>query len=286
MRVAIPGLAPLGVGFNNVAGNYFSLMGTRVLAGRGIDTNDREGGPLVVVVSQQLARQVFAGRSAVGQWISVDGKMRQVVGIAEDGPSNAIHETPAPYLYLPFAQMTPDDITLIVETASDPTTLAQAARQDLKRFDPGSTVYSLNTLHRHMQQALAWDRMMATLTSGLGIFGFVLTAAGLFGVIQYAVNRRTREIGLRVSLGAEPAEIKKMVLAESLRMAAWGIPMGLLILGATAWSTRSMVMGVTPLNPLTYLMSAGAAVVVALSAAWFPARRATQVDPMTALRSE
>ena len=142
------------------------------------------------------------------------------------------------------------------------------------------------TLRQHMQLALTMDQMMAVFSTGLGIFGFALTVAGLFGVIQYAVNRRTREIGLRMSLGAQPAAIKKMVLAESLRMAAWGIPAGLLLLAATAWSVRSMVLGVTPLDPLTYVTSAAVAVVVALTAAWLPARRATHVDPMSALRSE
>src|SRR5579864_4045122 len=286
VRVEIPGQAPLGVALNNVAGNYFSVMGTRVLAGRGIDANDREKGPLVVVVSQHFSRQVFSGRNPLGEWISVEGKKRQIVGVSEDGPSNALHEKPQPFLYLPFAQMPSDDITLMVETAGEPGALAQAARIELKRFDPGAIVFSLTTLRQHMQQALTMDQMMAVISTGLGIFGFLLTAAGLFGVIQYAVNRRTREIGLRMSLGAQPAAIKKMVLAESLRMAAWGIPAGLLLLAATAWSVRSMVLGVTPLDPLTYVTSAAAAVFVALTAAWLPARRATQVDPMSALRSE
>ena len=128
--------------------------------------------------------------------------------------------------------------------------------------------------------------MLAMLSLGLGVFAGVLTAAGLFGVIQYAVNRRTREIGLRMALGAHPAEIKKMVVAESLRMTVWGIPIGLLLLGGAAWVTRSEVLGVTPLEPAIYLGSAAGAAAIAILAAWLPARRATQVDPMTALRSE
>jgi putative ABC transport system permease protein len=286
VRVEIPGQAPLGVGLNNVAGNYFSLMGTRVLAGRGIDTSDRENSPLVVVISQRLARQVFSGRNPLGEWILVEGKKRQVVGVAEDGPANDLHDPPQPYLYLPFTQKPSGDLTLVVETAGEPGTLAQAARHELKRFDPGVTVLSLTTLSRHMQQALTVDQLLAAISTGLGIFGFLLTAAGLFGVIQYAVNRRTREIGLRMSLGAQPGAIKMMVLSESLRMAAWGIPIGLLLLGAAGWWVRSLLLGVTPLDPLTYITSAAAAVIVALTAAWLPARRATRVDPMAALRAE
>ncbi|HKW99840.1 MAG TPA: ADOP family duplicated permease [Bryobacteraceae bacterium] len=285
-RVEIPGQAPLGVHLNNVAGNYFSVMGTRVLAGRAIDANDRATSHLAVVVSQHFARQVFGTRNPLGQWISVEGKMREIVGISEDGPSNYLHEDPQPFLYLPFAQAPSGDITLMVETAGDPASLTHAVRSELKRFDPGAIVFSTTTLRRHMQQALTMDQLMAAFSTGLGAFGFLLTAAGLFGVIQYAVNRRTREIGLRMSLGAQFAAIQKMVLAESLRLTVWGIPAGLLLLAAAQWSVRSFVLGVTPLDPVTYLTSTAAAVIVALFAAWLPARRATQVDPMAALRSE
>ena len=175
---------------------------------------------------------------------------------------------------------------MLVETAGEPEALEQAVRRELKRFDPGVSALSFTTLRRHMQQALTLDQLLATVSTSLGIFGFLLTAAGLFGVIQYAVNRRTREIGLRMSLGAQPSQIKKMVMGESLRMAAWGIPIGLAFLAVAAWCVRSIVLGVTPLDPLTYVASAAAAVIVALTAAWLPATRATRVDPMVALRSE
>ena len=285
-RVEIPGQAPLGVHLNNVAGNYFSVMGTRVLAGRAIDAGDRANSPLAVVISQHFARHLFGTRNPLGQWISVEGKMREIVGISEDGPSNYLHEAPQPFLFLPFAQAPSDDITLMVDTAGEPAALAHAVRTELKRFDPGAIVFSTTTLHRHMQQALTMDQLMAAFSTSLGAFGFLLTAAGLFGVIQYAVNRRTREIGLRMSLGAQSTTIQKMVLGESLRLTAWGIPAGLLLLAAAQWSVRSLVLGVTPLDPVTYVTSAAAAVIVALFAAWLPARRATQVDPMAALRSE
>ncbi|HLN02109.1 MAG TPA: ADOP family duplicated permease [Bryobacteraceae bacterium] len=285
VRFEIPGQAPRGVPVYNVGGNYFSVMGTRVLAGRGIDTNDRENSALVAVLSQRLAHQAFPGRNPIGQWVSVDGKMRQIVGIAEDGPVEDLHEPPAPSLYLPFSQMPWGGITLMVETASDPGALTKAVRQEIKRFDPGVLV-ATTTLRAFMQQALAFDQLLVRVSSGLGVFGFLLTAAGLFGVIQYAVNRRTREIGLRMALGAHPSEIKQMVLRESLRLAAVGVPLGLLLLAPLTWSVRSVVIGVTPLSPLMYLASAAAAIVIALSAAWLPAQRATRIDPMSALRSE
>jgi predicted permease len=285
-RVEIPGIAPMGVPLNNVGGNYFSLMGTRVMAGRGIDGRDRTGAPLAVVVSQEFARTVFGHRDPLGSWVRIDGKPRQVVGVAEDGPSNDLHEQPQPFIFLPFAQTVVDDITLLVETSGDPAALDRAARAEVHRFDPEARVFLSTTLQRTLDSALSVDRLIATASSALGGSVVLLTAAGLFGVLLYAVNRRTRELGLRMALGARPRQIERLVLGESLRMAAIGVPIGLAGLGLAARYARSMLLGVTPLDPLTYGLSAAAVVALALAAAWLPARRATRVDPMQALRSE
>jgi predicted permease len=285
-RVEVTGQPPLDVLENNVGGNYFSLLGTRMMAGRAIDAGDREGSPPVAVISQMLARQMLPGRNPLGQWISVDGKQRQVVGIAEDAPSNALHEVPAPYLFLPYAQLPLGDVTLMVETAGEPTALERAARQELKRFDSRSVVYEAGTLRRQMEEALSWDSMMASVASGMGAFGVLLTAAGLFGVVQYSVNRRTRELGLRMALGARPGEIQRMILRESLRMAAWGVPLGLGLLGLAAHAANAIVLGVSPLDPRIYVISAAAVTALTVLAAWLPARRATRVDPMEALRCD
>jgi predicted permease len=286
LRVEIPGQAPIDVLENNVGGNYFAVMGTRLVAGRGIDTNDREGAAPVIVVSRNFAGQLLAGREPLGQWIKVDGRMRQVVGIAEDGPANYLHEPPAPYLFLPYAQASQRDITLMVETAGEPAALERAARLELKRYDSRAIVYAAGTLRQQLDQALSEDTILASIASGLGVFGILLTAAGLFGVLQYSVNRRTRELGVRMAMGARPGEIERLILGESLRLAAWGIPIGMALLGTAAWYARSLVLDVSPLDPRIYLLSAAAVLTLTLLAAWLPARRATRVDPMAALRSE
>ena len=286
-RVEIPGQAPLAVPENDVGGSYFALMGTRVLAGRGIDTNDRAGTTRVAVVSQAFVRQVLPARNPVGEWVKIGGQMRQVVGIAEDGPSKELHETPPPFVYLPYGQA-PDsgDITLIVETGGEPLALAHAVRDELERYDSGAEVYSTQTLKRQMDEALAQDRTMASVAGMLGIFGVVLTSAGLFGVLTYAVSRRAREFGLRMAFGARPAEIQRMVITESLRIAAWGIPIGLILPAGVGSYMRSWLLGITPANPMVYVASAAAVLALTLLAAWTPAVRATHVDPMAALRDQ
>jgi predicted permease len=286
IRVEVPGRAPLDVRANNVAGNYFSMLGTRVVAGRAIDASDREGSVPAVVISQTLARQMLPDRNPLGQWISVGGKARQVVGVAEDAPSNDLHETPSAYLFLPYTQMPLSDVTLMIETAGDPALIERAARRELKSFDPRSAVYGSGTLRKQMEAALAPDRMMASLISGLGVFAVLLTAAGLFGVVQYSVNRRTRELGLRIALGAHPARIQRMILGESLRIAAWGVPLGLGLLAVAARLARSAVLGVSPLDPMIYWISAASVTALTIAAGWLPAWRATRIDPMEALRSD
>jgi predicted permease len=286
VRVEVPGLAPKNIFENNVGGNYFAVMGTRLVAGRAIDSNDREGTQPVVVVSRTFASQMLAGKEPLGQWIKVDGTMRQVVGIAEDGPASDLHEPPSPYLFLPAAQMPLGDVTLMIETLGEPAALERAAREELKRYDSRVTIFGAGTLRHQMEEALAGDTMLASIASGLGLFGVLLTAAGLFGVMQYSVARRTRELGLRMALGARPGEIQRLVLGESLRMAAWGMPFGLGLLALASWYARSLVLGISPLDPRIYVLSAAAVLALTLLAGWLPARRATRVDPMAALRSE
>jgi putative ABC transport system permease protein len=286
VRVEIPGLAPMGLHYNNVGGSYFAVMGTRIIAGRPLDDNDRQGSAPVVVASQTFASQVFGARNAVGEWIPVNGKQRQIVGIAEDGPSNDLHQPGEPFLYIPYAQMPSDDLAIAVETAVDPASLAQTFRREVKQYDPRAIIYSTTTLREHMSRALTQDWMMVVLAIGLGAFGVLLTAAGLFGVLQYNVSRRTRELGLRIALGASGRGIQQLVLRDSLWMAALGMPLGLGLLAVAAKYLGSLVPMASKFDPLAFVLSAVATVAVALAAGWLPARRATRVDPAVALRSE
>jgi predicted permease len=286
LRVEVPGQAPLAVDANMVGPNYFPVMGTRVLAGRGIDPGDRADASPVVVVSKTLARQAFGERNPIGESITIEGRLWQVVGLVEDAPSNDLHETILPLAYFSFAQMPRGDLTLLVETAVEPGSMVRPLLQELKRFDPDVVTIDVKTLRQYVDRALFLDRVAALGSVGLGVLGFLLTAAGLFGMVQYSVNRRTREFGVRIALGAGPGAIQRSVLTESLRIVAPGVVLGLALLAGGAWTVQSFLLGVSPLNPLAYATCAGAAVAFALLAAWLPARRATRLDLVEVLRAE
>jgi putative ABC transport system permease protein len=284
--VEAPGQTPVVAAQNAVGPNYFSLMGTRLLAGRGIAPDDRPDTPPVTVVSRQLARRLFGDRNPVGQWVKIEGKRMQIVGVCADEPVYGLHEAGQPTFYRPYRQRPEGLLTLVIETAGKPESLIPAVRQELKRFDPGAVMFDLTTLRQFMRRALFEDRLAAGVTTAVGVLGFLLTAAGLFGVIQYTVNRRTREIGICLALGAGPGRIQRMVLGQSVRMIVWGAVLGLGLVAAGAWCVRSAVLGVTPINGWAYAGSAAAALLVSVAAAWLPARRAAAVDPMEALRRE
>jgi hypothetical protein len=284
-RVELAGQAPLAVAIHKVAPNYFSVLRLRVSAGRGIAAMDRAASAPVVVMAQALARQL-GPRGAIGEWLNIDGRARQVVGIVEDAPWQDLHETPEPCIYVPYAQQPVGDLTLLVATAGDPAAQAKAIQQELKRFDAGVLLYHITTLQRHVDQALFADRTAAATSTALGALGFALTAAGLFGLVQYTVQRRTRELGVRMALGAAPGTIRRAVLRESFLLALPGIALGLGLLAAAAWSARSLLLGVHALDPRAYALCALVATGVALLAAWLPARRATRINPVDALRAE
>jgi hypothetical protein len=282
----MPDRPAMGVHVNHVAGNWFSTVGTRVLAGRAIDSHDRKGTAPVVVISEHTARQWFPNGGAVGVWIPVDGISRQIVGVVEDGRNNSLREAPEPYVYLPWMQAPSGDFMLVVETGPEPETMAETVRRELKRVNPGGQVYSTTTVKAHVATALATDRTLTAVAAALGIACVLLTAAGLFGLLQYMVAARRREFGVRLAIGAEPSAIRREVLWDALRLAAFALPAGVALLAAGASAAESLVIGVTAADPGIYLSAVCGLLVISVGAAWLPALQATRIDPLEALRYE
>jgi predicted permease len=290
-RVSIPGVElPQGqlnvpIKFNAVDGNYFRAIGTRLIEGREFTSGDNPLAARVTVISQTMAERFWPGQEVLGRQIVADGTACQIVGVVEDAKINSIHETPEPYMYFPFAQMPSDYSTLIVEAESNPKALTARMLSEIQRVDRNVPV-SVRTVHYLMQQAFWDDQMAAGFVGALGLLGIFLGAIGLYGVVAFTVNRRSREIGIRMALGAERRDILRLVLGQGLTLAAIGAGIGLVASLAAMRLLSAMLYGVRPTDPLTFAGSSALVILVALAACWIPARRAASIDPIQALRTE
>jgi len=211
---------------------------------------------------------------------------RQIVGIAEDGPSNSVREDPAPYLYLPFAQAPRGEFTLLLETEGDAGRIAGAVRQQLRAAGAEFELLDLLTWRENLKRANFLDRSMSLTANGLAGVGIILAVGGLFGMLLYSVSRRTRDFGVRLALGARRWDIVRDVLSDSLRIAAIGVPLGLAGALLLARYARAVLFGVQPVDPLSLALTVAGVLGVVLLATLWPARRAAQVDPIQALRYE
>ncbi len=177
-------------------------------------------------------------------------------------------------------------MTLILETVAAPEPLEKPMMQAIRQFDSRATLYDMTTLEQYMADAMTTDRLMSTAATMLGLFSIALMAAGLFAALHYSVAQRTRELGLRVALGATPRGIRLLVLGEALRLSAWGVPAGVALLIALNRGTRSALLAVSALDPLVFVGALTVVLAIVVVASVLPARRATRIEPMEALRAE
>jgi len=290
-RVAIPGVElPQGqlnipIKFDSVAPSYFKTFGTQLLEGRDFTSADNSTGATVAIVNRTMASRFWPEKDAVGRHIVVEGKDCQVVGVVEDAKINTVHEAPEPYIYLSFAQFPSEEGTILAEIAGPTSSLAPAMRDAVRSLDQRLPV-GVRTMHYLMQQAFWADRMSAGFIGALGLVGIFLGAVGLYGVLAYVVNRRRREIGIRIALGAGRKDVLRLVFGQGLRLAAIGTALGLVASYAAMRLLSDLLYGVRPTDPLVFVCSTVVVILVALAASWLPARRAASVQPMQALRHE
>jgi len=290
-RVSIPGIALPGgqpnipIKFDAIGPRYFETLGTHVLEGRDFTATDNLDAQPVVLISRAMAGRFWPGGDAVGRQIVVEGKAEEVVGVVEDAKINHVHESPEPYMYFPFAQSPTAEGTLVVETAGDPRAMAGPIRDAVYRMDKRVPV-SVRTMHSLLQEAFWADRVAASFVGGLSALGMLLASVGLYGVIAFLVNRRQREIGIRMALGAARVDVLRLVLAQGLMLAATGIAVGVVAaLGATRLIAK-LLYGIRPNDPVVFAASAAIVVLISLVATLIPAVRAARVDPLIALRCE
>ncbi|MBZ5617450.1 MAG: ABC transporter permease [Acidobacteriia bacterium] len=272
--------------FNQVSPSYFETTGARVLSGRSFKQSDGPAATLVTMVNATFAGRFFPDRQAIGEWIRVSGKDRQIVGVVEDGPSIALRETPEPYLYFPFAQMPDGELTLFIATRNDPETMTATVRSFIRSSDKVFIILRIQTLRLHMRRARSSEQLAAELTGSLAAVGLLLAAAGLFGVTLYAVAKRTPELGVRVAMGATPGALARQVLKEAAMQIAIAIPLGWALSYVGRSAIQKLLYGVAADDPWTFAVASVVVAAVGCVAAMHPALRAARIDPMTALRHE
>jgi putative ABC transport system permease protein len=280
----------MNINQNIVTPTYFETMGIPILRGRGFSEQDTGESQKVLIINETLANRLWPGLDPVGRRMSFgdpdEAGWSIVIGVARDSKYRGLRENPRPYVYIPLAQEYMPSLAMIVRTESDPQSLTSTLRGQVQSLDGQLPIYNVKTLEEHLGVLLSQDKMAATLMTTFGMLAMVLAILGIYGVMSYSVSQRTREIGLRMALGAEPRSILRHFVGQGLLLTLTGTGVGIVAAYYLMQYLSSLLYGVSATDPLTFAAIAVLLTLVALVACYIPARRATKVDPMIALRYE
>jgi predicted permease len=282
---------------NTIGPGYLTAMNIPITQGRDFDERDRDGAPCVAVVNEALARRYFAGGQALGKHLIKSAAQRpdqfcEIVGVVSDVKFQSLRKEPLPWYAFALSQSHSTSATMIVHTEGAAENLVPAVRRAIQSLDQTIVVSGVLTLNDTFSFVLYFYRLFGLLVGGCGLLAILLAVIGIYGVVAYAVSRRTREIGIRMALGANKQKILRLVMRQGMILVIFGLSAGLLLaLALTRLLTSSIfpfpiLIGVSATDPLTFSSTALLLIVVALLACYIPARRATKVDPMVTLRSE
>jgi len=281
------------VNYRVVSPNYFRAMGIPVLQGRAYTDRDNENAPLVMMVNQQLAREIFPDENPVGKRITfggtnTDGQPRwfEIVGVVANVRSLELREAPTAELYFSAQQDLWPAMSLVVRSSVEPSSLGASVRQAVNEVDRSVPVADVKTMDHVVNESITQPRFNLFLLGLFSTVAMILSAAGIYGVTAYTVTQRTRELGIRLALGAQVGDVLKMILGQGMAVIGVGLAAGLAAAFGLMRLLRSLLFGVGENDPLTFAAITGVLVLVALIACYIPARRATKVDPLVALRSE
>jgi putative ABC transport system permease protein len=279
----------ISIGYTLAGPEYFETMKTPLVQGRGFTATDDEKAPRVVVVNETMARRFWPDQNPIGKRLRLGDAAEpvyEVVGVARDGKYYLLGEGATAFMFLPLRQNYSGGATLIARTSAPPESLAAAIRQEVAALDGELPISGVKTMPEYLDRLLSAPKSVAGLVGAFGLVALLLAAVGLYGVMSYAVAQRTREIGIRMALGSPAAIVFGLILKQGLRLALSGVAIGLVAAFGLTRLLRSLLYGVSVTNPATFVRVTTSLLVVALLAALVPARRATKVDPMVALRTE
>src|ERR1700751_1504778 len=269
-----------------VSPGYFATMKIPLVEGRDFDLRDEPKSLKVMIVNQEFARRFLANRSVIGRKVHGWGEWFTIVGVAKDSKYHQVTESAQPYFYIPIRQIFRPEYGLMfdVRTSGSVNEVISALRQEAAAIDPAITIFDAEPMTEYVAASLFGAKIAASLLSVLSGLGLLLAAIGLYSVMAYAVTQRTGEIGIRVTLGAQPSDIMRLVIRQGLAFAAAGLVVGSLAAAALARVVAAMLVGVGPADPLVYAAAASFTAFVTLASAAVPAWRALRVDPAVALR--
>jgi putative ABC transport system permease protein len=266
--------------------DYFRTLGIPLVSGRAFTEADRKGALPVAIVSRSMAKRLWGAEDPVGRRI-LGREELTVVGVAEDVKYEGVTtSSQRVVLYQPFFQRALPFGLIAVRTPGDPAALTKAMQREILSIDPAMPVSDAVTLRERLRRSVADRRFQLTLFGGFALLALGLAAVGLYGVLSYTVGERTHEIGIRMALGAARGNVQALILRHGLLLSAVGAGLGLLLSLPAGRLVRSSLFGITPADPITYLLIPAVLLTVALLSSWLPARRATRVDPVISLRSE
>ena len=274
---------------NIVTPDYFDTLGLRVRGGRKITTQDTGSSVPVVIINETLARLAWPGQDPLGRQLRSDiegAPWLMVIGVIADGKYLNLTESPRPYMLRPLAQVPRTDLTLVVKAARDNENALTTIRREVQALDPSMPLLDVKTMEQQMAKPLFVPRALAGLATPAALLALIIASVGVYGVIAYSVNRRTREIGIRLAIGANPRGVAAQVMAQGLTIVGIGLAIGGTAALAMGRVIRRMLLGVGPADPLTFAGTFVLLIAVAAAATWLPARRASRLDPAVALRQD
>jgi putative ABC transport system permease protein len=286
----------LGVGDNTttlqyraVAPGFFETMGIPLISGRQFQVTDKGNSLRVAIINESLARRYFHDQEPIGKVLKFGTEASdsaQIIGVVGDTRDVHLNAPPRPQIYLPALQAAPEVLHLFVRSSYDPAALAADLRNAVWSVDKDQPIKGIQTMSAVIDHAVAQPRFRTWLVGVFAALGLTLTLVGVYGVISYSASQRTREIGIRVALGAQPGNVLRLVLQQGIRLAIAGAILG--VIGSLALSRvlKSQLFEISPADPLTLVGAAVIMLLVALAACYIPARRATLIDPLEALRQE
>ncbi|HEU0180051.1 MAG TPA: ABC transporter permease [Blastocatellia bacterium] len=275
-------------GFQIATTDYFRAMGMQIRRGRAFAESDRDGSPQVAIINESFARQFYPNEDPLGQRIIIRNRpaASEIVGVVNDirhfGPDKA----PGPEMYVPYNQLVVGAVPLVVRTTSEPEALIGAVRQEIRAVDREVAIGKVRTMTQMMSATLAERRFALLLLGGFAALAQLLAAVGVYGVMSYAVTQRTREIAVRMALGAQTSDALRLIIKQGMSLALIGVAGGLVGAFALTRLMEKLLFGVGATDPLTFIVIALLLTLIMLLACWIPARRATKVDPMVALRCD